>query len=519
MKNKNYKQKDEIQDILMRTEKNMKLPVETKHAILEKLLLFHTDNHTAKRCYGQKTFSAWFPKTAVAFIFFGFMISIVYYIVIDKKSKDLSKDRHLSSNNSSMPTNKNLTGSTSTIIKSIPQLPPPGRNEVRFNLNLDGESMNRKITEAGWIDIGKSLSWKYNKGKYFEFLQDGPLIYVSVDKEPFELAGVWLRQEDDIEDLKKVLADTDNSITLWNSTSLPTEFATIEHLEKVSAFQQVGSEKLSDISLLSLLKELVALNLKNCSRIRDLSAISNSEKLESLNISGCTSISTIYSLHNTHNLKYLDMSDCINVNDISPVTQNASLTKLNLSGCYAIRDLRPLSQLTKLISLDIRQCKVSDIIAIKNMIELKYLNLSDCAVKDFSPLFNLSSLEYLDLGNAAYLADLSFLYNLKGLKQLNLWSCKRVSDISPISELNDLKTLSLRNCSNINDLSSISNLTNLTKLDVSACTKIYDLSPLANLINLKYLDISMCPQLTQENLMPLQDLISQGTVIHADKFN
>lgn len=102
--------------------------------------------------------------------------------------------------------------------------------------------------------------------------------------------------------------------------------------------------------------------------------------------------------------------------------------------------------------------------------------------------------------------DLSFLANFPGLKRLIVIDSKKpVTDISVLAELPDLEYVELF----MQDITDISALANHEKLlDLNLChNNITDLSPLYSCTNLERLWISYNPNLTQEEVDKLQEML------------
>ena len=412
------------------------------------------------------------------------------------------------------------------MVTSMIVISPPGPNEVRLDKNLDGERMNRRIQQSGWIGIGKpGLLWYYTGGTYLNFIQEDAFIYVSIDDGPLELAGVRLRALDDLDSLYFALIESEGPLALWCDIQPPMEISELPFLEKITSFQQVEPNALSDLAPLAHLPNLESVNIKarrknlphasiySLPQIEDSSPLSSLTKLKVLTLSACFNITSISDLGT--DLTYLDLSSCINISDMSFLTRLTNLTYLNLTDCGKVSDISPLAELTQLKHLDLGHCRnFSDLMPLSMLTHLTFLDLTGCKVADFLPVENLTSLETLDLTFCGNLSDLSPLKNLTSLRSLDLGGCHKLTDLWPLAELTSLEYLNLRACDNIPDLEALAGLTNLRKLDCLGCNQISDLSPLANLTNLKILNVTVCPGIS--DLWPLKGIIAQGTNVYVD---
>jgi hypothetical protein len=410
------------------------------------------------------------------------------------------------------------TGVGSTV---IPFLPPPRTDEVQLDRNLAGEKMNRPITDDGSIQIGKDLLWyspEIKGGDYLNFRQEDAQIYVSINSGQERLIGVRITTIDDLKYLNYVLLLSQGPLALWCDIQPPVEIAGLPNLEKITSFQQMDPNKLSDMQSLAFLPELeriyVYKKLHACPGVNDISALANLNSLKILVIPEFQNLHEISELGT--NLKYLDLTGASNLRNINFLKNNNKLETLKLNSCYYITDISPLANLKELKYLDLFGCKFSNLSPLSNHTNLSYLNLCGCKVTDLRPLASLINLNYLNLGANENLSDISQIAGLSNLKELDLWACHKLSNIRPLSSLHNLETLNLRGCDSISDLSSLSDLQNLTKLDCWGCTKISDLSPVKPLIALDaeiYIPDTLKEQLAAIREQILQERIDESSAI------
>ena len=395
----------------------------------------------------------------------------------------------------------------------------PGSGEVQLDRNLAGEKLNRKITDDGSIQIGKDLLWyspETKVGEYLNFRQEDALIYVSINSGREHLIGVRLRTIEDLKDVRYALLVSEKPLTLWCDIQPPTEIADMPNLEKITSFQQVEPNELTDMQPLAFMPNLewvyIYKNLEKCTGVNDISALANLNSLKTLVLRSFQSLYGIDALGT--NLQFLDLTGASNLRDINFLRNNKILKTLKLSSCPYISDISPLANLENLKYLDLFGCKFSDLSPLTNLNNISYLNICGCKVTDLKPLANLTNLYYLNLGANEKLSDISPIAGLTNLKELDLWACHGLSNIEPISHLKHLRVLNLRGGDNITDVSPLSDLQYLIKLDCLGCKRLSDISPLADLRNLARVDLTMCPGIT--DLMQIKPLIARETEISVD---
>ncbi len=151
-----------------------------------------------------------------------------------------------------------------------------------------------------------------------------------------------------------------------------------------------------------------------------------------------------------------------------------------------ISDISALKNLINLRNLDIDDNQVSDISALKDMTRLTVLDIDDNDISDMSPLKNLTNLTVLDLHNNQ-ISDVSPLRDMIHLTDLDL-DDNDITDVSPLKDMIYLTVLDLDG-NKISDISPLNDMIHLTDLDLHD-NNIVDISPLKNMIGLTYLDLS-----------------------------
>lgn len=254
-------------------------------------------------------------------------------------------------------------------------------------------------------------------------------------------------------------------------------------LEKLS----LESDALSDVSILSDLKNLKELNLAYIYFFE--------EQMDLLK----------QSLAGMENLKVLDVT-CIDLVDCSLVEGLTQLERLYIGGNY-IEDLSPLTSLTNLKALYVVDNFYTDISCLSGLTELtelevgryNYSTISNdlygavCEGSeekiDLSPIYSMTQLKVLNVVSVP-VEDLSFLEQMPQLEKLYLGGCG-ITDLSSLSSLKNLKALNL-NHNQITDLSPLSNLTNLRVLTLYS-NKLENISGIENLRKLTELSLDENP--------------------------
>lgn len=231
------------------------------------------------------------------------------------------------------------------------------------------------------------------------------------------------------------------------------------------------------ISLERLAPQLVTLDLSECAFLQDVSGLSGLTGLQALNLSGCEGLE-----------------------DVSVLTRLTGLQSLDLSGCNVLKNVRDLGGLTGLQSLNLCGCELlQDVSNLTSLTSLKELDLSWCdALNDISVLGDLTSLQILNLHGCLVLTDVSILGNLTGLLMLNLSECEALKDVSELASMTGLKTLSLDWCEALKDEINLIGIKSLQSLSLVGSKMLKDMSVLGNMMNLHDLNIIHGPALSKE---------------------
>jgi internalin A len=131
--------------------------------------------------------------------------------------------------------------------------------------------------------------------------------------------------------------------------------------------------------------------------------------------------------------------------------------------------------------LSLNKRRISNLLPIGSLTNLKFLGLENNNINDISPLSCLTNLTRLSL-TANHIADIKPLEKLTKITELGIGH-NQISDITPLKNMRNLKRLSARN----NQISDVTPLKSLTKLQLLFLNnnKITDISSLRSLINVR----------------------------------
>jgi Leucine-rich repeat (LRR) protein len=412
------------------------------------------------------------------------------------------------------------TVSDRAIAAAMPVLPEPGPGEVRLVKDLDGMQTNGHILDSGLVQVSfdEGLMWQYEGGKYMEFRQEGPLVFLSTDGGPENLVGLKLEEPNQL-----VLFDAESGrsnydrFAIWCYVQPPAEISQLGCADKITFFQQVKPNDLYDLNPLAGLVNLEVLYAKNirqdCKAVRDLSALSDLPRLKALALYGFANVESICELG--PDLVYADFGRSDSLKNISSLGELSELEWLDLSSCSEVTDFSALAGLTKLRLLELRHTRFSDLSTVRRVANLVYLGLAGTEVQDLSPLANSTGLEKLNLGSCRNVSDLQPLANLKSLRELNLSVCRGITDISPLGSLERLEMLDLSACGSVSSIEALAGLVNLRKLNLSWCGLISDLTPVGELPRLTTLEIRGCPKIT--DIQCIREPIGRGVALYASR--
>jgi Leucine-rich repeat (LRR) protein len=281
------------------------------------------------------------------------------------------------------------------------------------------------------------------------------------------------------------LASLPGLTSLYLSGSGMTNLSYVQNLQQLTNFS-FRANAISDISPLTALSNLRALNGADNPDILDFSALSSLTNLESLSLSG-NLITNLAPLQSVSRLTVLNVDNGL-LSSLSPI---AGLTNLNFLSVQKnlLTNSAGLSNLTNLLSLNLDRNVIINPTLPLVPNRLNSLSLSSNRIASVQPVISLTNLESLTLA-ANPIADYSGFSALSNLSELSL-SGNSISDISFLQNLRNLSSLDLHG-NLIADISPLGSLTNLSELNL-ASNLTANLSALAGLVNLASLDLSSNP--------------------------
>ena len=412
------------------------------------------------------------------------------------------------------------TVSDKAIATSGPALAEPGPGEVRFVKDLEGMQANERILDSGLVRISfdEGLMWQYEGGKYLEFRQEGPLVFLSVDGGPERLAGLRLKEPSQLALLDAASRKHPHDrLAIWCYVQPPAELSQLQCADRITFFQQVNPADLHDLNPLAELANLEVFYAKDirqeCTDVKDFSALSGLRRLRVLTLYCFTAVESICELG--PEIVYADFGRSDSLKDISALGELSELEWLDLGSCPEVADFSALAGLAKLRFLELRHTQFLDLSAVQGIPNLVYLGLAGTKVQDLLPLANATGLEKLNLGSCRNVSDLQPVANLKNLRELNLAVCRGISDISPLGRLEKIEMLDLSACGSVSSIEALAGLVNLRRLNLSRCGLISDLKPLGQLPRLTRLQIRGCPEIA--DIQSIREPIGRGVALYASR--
>ncbi|MHC1775979.1 MAG: leucine-rich repeat domain-containing protein [Lentimicrobium sp.] len=116
-----------------------------------------------------------------------------------------------------------------------------------------------------------------------------------------------------------------------------------------------------------------------------------------------------------------------------------NVKKLNIFANSRITDLNPLRKISALEELNAAKTSITEIVAVKEMINLKILDINSCPVSDLSPVSALKGLATLNISSTKII-DLSAVKGLRNLQNLHVSNCP-ITQVSPLFGLGRLEVL------------------------------------------------------------------------------
>lgn len=342
---------------------------------------------------------------------------------------------------------------------------------------------------------------------------------------PSEHADNW--KQETVKNLSTRCASYLKSLNIKNVSEL--SINTIVSFEKLRSLKSLTLNSIEfkqgdndNIKIISKMKTLVHLDLKNCTFEKGMPLLSNLVNLKHLNLEGTSGLmkNDLFNIVNKcRDISYLNLNNLITdeweisatENDLSQIYKLKNLTHLglqyhsNVTNDLMIKISLNCENIQHLNLCNCSQLTKSGLIALGNFNKLKFLNLSnildgiddDVMIKIVNNNFN--TLKYLNFMPSVCLSDCGWdsLTKLKNLEHFTVTSVlngnfKALYLIDVLKECKFLKHIKFGR--NIDDdvVEKISNCVNLKSLNLLYTTQISKpaIEKLSKLVNLEKLEIS-----------------------------
>ncbi len=239
-------------------------------------------------------------------------------------------------------------------------------------------------------------------------------------------------------------------------------------------YYQLSGLSYTGVSFDNLISVVAFSGLKNLGQLSELTS------LEELSLQ-YTGLKTLKGIENFKSLKTLDISHT-NISDISALAGCTGLETLNITDLAGEQDttLDEASAENTDAGDDENEEEtktgITELDAIKGLVNLKKLVISGNAVADISGLSGLTALEYFSATDN-YISDISVIKNMKSLKELSL-AMNKVTDLSAVNGCEKLEKLYAYE----NEITALGDFSKLKALDTVAVydNKLTDISTLEN---------------------------------------
>lgn len=292
-------------------------------------------------------------------------------------------------------------------------------------------------------------------------------------------SGVFLTNASDINKFKnlRVLRFFDeNTIYEMNTACYTSQY--------MAYYYKLSGKSYTGISFDNLISVAALSGLKNLGQLSELTS------LEELSLQ-YTGLKTLKGIENFKSLKTLDISHT-NISDISALAGCTGLETLNITDLVgkqdATADESSAAESTDESgdtsgdeSKEKPKTGITELDAIKGLVNLKKLVISGNAVTDIGDLSGLTSLEYFSATDN-YISDISVIKNMKSLKEFSV-AMNKVTDLSAVNGCEKLEKLYAYE-NEITTLGDFSKLKELVTLNIYE-NHISDLSTLNGLEKLE----------------------------------
>ncbi|NQT89080.1 hypothetical protein HQ560_20090, partial [bacterium] len=346
------------------------------------------------------------------------------------------------------------------------ELAPNAERRVHITDAFRGER-DRDLAPGQWIRDTKFTrrgAFPYQEGENLHAKDEGPCLFVSIDRGPFRLAGIALTKPGGPEALREALRAGERNLTVWCSAS---------QVSKLPPLPTDGSFALDVWSI-----------------VTDLKPFASMTSLWALRFDGVAA-TDIEPLRELTGLRSLHLGECKTVRDLSPLADLRSLTHLSIAGERGARLLPHLKGLTELHRLEVMYTEEADLAPLAGLTKLRHLSAGAANTpSDYSPLAGMTHLRTLYVGRVKGPEGPQFLTKLTRLRELICGVYPDVQSLAPLERLTRLSYLHVRGCTNVRDLLPLAGLTELVRLNLGSLSMVTDLTPLEKLRFLELLGLT-----------------------------
>ena len=219
-----------------------------------------------------------------------------------------------------------------------------------------------------------------------------------------------------------------NLKSIWLILQEVSDLAPLAELKKIRQIT-IDRTPVVDLSSLSGMTELEAIQIGHSFLINDISALAGKEKLRSVLMWG-PPITDISPLVNLPNIEYIDLCG----NEISEIPSFENAPKLKKLYIYnnKVSDVSVLRNHTNLERLRLNDNDITDISPLAGLTNLQWLNLRDNPIFDWTPLNDLAKNTKIEPNGFVFTSDAThivvedtFTFNIDALfvRDLTGWNC------------------------------------------------------------------------------------------------
>ncbi|KAG0599545.1 hypothetical protein M758_12G160500 [Ceratodon purpureus] len=338
-----------------------------------------------------------------------------------------------------------------------------------------------------------------------------------------------------LESLEGLIFVSDNDKVFGASMETrPLDLSGCPYLDVLELWNQPPMPRLPDFNLL---KDLRILMINRCAHFESFLCLHFLKNLVSLQLYDCSSLLEFPSLANFEHLEIFTLEGAFRFQKLNGFERLTALKFLSLKNAGSLQGLPGIEACTKIRGLDLSgTSSIQNFIWISSMLDLEKVNLSSTGLSVLPDCSKLYKLEELCLDNCMELEGFTGSGAVgESLLRISMWKCSRLTSLPQLKESPDLTHLKITRTS-IQDLSALKDCFHLQYLDC-AYTPITRLPDMSHMLSLKRLNVRGCVLLTRldnitclpaldelfvqdcENLVTLPDLRSSMCLMELDLTN